>query len=109
MPLVNGPPRAAHAANLDQENPGAVTLIEDVRCDLESGDYVTFKDVEGMTELNDAPPMKVNVKGPFALEIVDTTVFSAYKKGGVMQEVKMPSTLNFVSTLSPFLMLRSQS
>jgi len=82
---------------ITQENPGAVTLIEDVRCDLESGDYVTFKDVEGMTELNNCPPMKVNVKGPFALEIVDTTGFSTYRKGGAMQEVKMPVTMSFSS------------
>ena len=71
-------------------------MIEDARCDLETGDYVVFKDVEGMVELNNQKPMQVTVKGPYALEVADTTKFSAYSKGGVLQEVKMPVTVEFV-------------
>ena len=36
-----------------QENPGVVTTMEDAMHGLEDGDYVTFKEIKGMTALND--------------------------------------------------------
>ncbi len=37
--------------------------LEEARHDLEEGDYVTFAEVKGMTELNNCPPRKVKVLG----------------------------------------------
>jgi ubiquitin-activating enzyme E1 len=40
-----------------------VACLEDHRHGLEDGDYVTFSEVKGMTELNESEPMKINVTG----------------------------------------------
>ena len=36
-----------------QENPGVVTTMEDAMHGLEDGDHVTFKEIKGMTALNE--------------------------------------------------------
>ena len=40
-----------------------VTCIDETRHGYESGDYVTFCEVQGMTELNGCEPIKINVLG----------------------------------------------
>ena len=40
-----------------------MACLEDHRHGLEDGDYVTFHEIKGMTELNGAEPMKVSVTG----------------------------------------------
>ncbi|KAJ3328789.1 hypothetical protein HDU76_009286 [Blyttiomyces sp. JEL0837] len=61
------------------------------------GDYVTFTEVQGMTELNGCVPMKVTVTGPFTFKIGDTRSFGDYKTGGIFQQVKQPKTFKFAS------------
>lgn len=90
------PLRSYMIAGITQGKPGVVSLVDDVRCDLESGDRVTFRDVQGM-EVNDLPPQKINVTSPYTVEIEDTSSLSAYIKGGAMTEVKMPQIHNFLS------------
>ena len=41
---------------------GDVMTLENAFHGLEDGDYVTFAEVKGMTELNDINPVKVTVK-----------------------------------------------
>lgn len=48
---------------IDQDKEGMVTTLDESRHGLEDGDYVTFSEVEGMTEINDSEPRKVTVKG----------------------------------------------
>jgi ubiquitin-activating enzyme E1 len=80
-----------------------VTCLDETRHGLEDGDFVTFSEVEGMTELNGCEPMKVTVKGPYTFEIGDTTKFGLYKQGGIFTQVKMPKVLDFVrAPLTPF-------
>lgn len=40
-----------------------VTCMDETRHGLEDGDFVTFEEVAGMTELNGCEPRKVSVKG----------------------------------------------
>ena len=40
-----------------------VTCLDETRHGYESGDFVTFHEVEGMTELNDCKPMEIKVLG----------------------------------------------
>ena len=73
-----------------------VTCLEDTRHNLESGDYVTFSEIRGMTELNGCAPRQVKVISPYSFSIGDTTGFSEYTGGGRIEQGKMPKTFHFV-------------
>ncbi|TFK27024.1 ubiquitin activating enzyme [Coprinopsis marcescibilis] len=77
----------------DQE--GLVTCLDETRHGLEDGDFVTFTEVQGMTELNGCEPRKVAVKGPYTFTIGDTTNLGDYKAGGIFTQVKMPKIIEF--------------
>ena len=64
------------------------------KINLTSNDLVSFKEVEGMTELNNCSPIKIRVNGDI-IEIGDTSNFSDYTCGGVLFNVKLPKTMNF--------------
>ena len=64
---------------------------------LGNSDKVTFKEIEGMVELNNWAPMKIKVLPNDTIEIGDTSNFSNYISGGVMIEVKSKKELNFNS------------
>ncbi|KAF9057412.1 ubiquitin activating enzyme [Panaeolus papilionaceus] len=76
---------------------GLVTCLDETRHGLEDGDFVTFTEVQGMTELNGCEPRKVTVKGPYTFTIGDTSGLGDYKTGGIFTQVKMPKVLNFKS------------
>lgn len=40
-----------------------VTCLDEVRHGFESGDYVTFTEVQGMTELNGCQPIEIKALG----------------------------------------------
>lgn len=46
-----------------QDSAGVVTCLDEVRHGFESGDYVTFTEVQGMTELNGCQPIEIKVLG----------------------------------------------
>lgn len=50
-----------------------------------------------MTELNGHAPIKIKVLGPYTFSIGDTTKFGTYLRGGIVTQVKMPTTLSFKS------------
>ena len=74
-----------------------MTCLDETRHGLEDGDFVTFREVQGMDELNGCEPRKVSVKGPYTFSIGDTTAFGDYKTGGIFTQVKMPKIIDFVS------------
>ena len=49
------------AISLDKD--GVVTCVDETRHGYETGDYVTFREVQGMTELNGCEPRKISVLG----------------------------------------------
>ena len=55
-------PISTMVASVTQEEEGVVAALDEVRHGLEDGDYVTFSEVEGMTELNGCKPMKIKVQ-----------------------------------------------
>lgn len=73
--------------------------MDETRHGLEDGDFVTFTEVQGMTELNGCEPRKISVKGPYTFSIGDTTGLSPYKTGGIFTQVKMPKIIDFVTIL----------
>ena len=74
-----------------------MTCLDETRHGLEDGDFVTFREVQGMEELNGCEPRKVSVKGPYTFSIGDTTGLGEYKTGGIFTQVKMPKVIDFVS------------
>ncbi|XP_054834098.1 ubiquitin-like modifier-activating enzyme 7 isoform X2 [Eublepharis macularius] len=102
-------PVSAVIQHITQGNPGMLTVAcEDEQGQghqFEDGDWVTFKEVEGMTELNNLEPRSIHVTGQYSLEIGDTFSFSPYKSGGIITQVKKPQQPSFdslrVSMTSP--------
>ena len=55
------------------------------------GDYVRFKGVEGMTELNEeGKEFQITFEDYKSFKIGDTSNFGEYKKGGVVYQIKKP-------------------
>lgn len=93
---INGEnPVSAMIADITHEYEAVVTCLDDTRHGLEDGDYVTFTEIQGMSELNGCDPIKIKVLGPYAFSIGDTTNFSKYTSGGVVTQVKMPKKIQF--------------
>lgn len=82
---------------VSHEEEAIVTCLDERRHGFEDGDFVTFQEVCGMTELNDCAPRKIEVKGPYTFSIGDTTGLSEYVSGGIVTQVKMPAVTNFKS------------
>ncbi|CAL7947644.1 unnamed protein product [Xylocopa violacea] len=93
---TNGePPATAMVASISKDTEGVVTCLDDTRHGMEDGDYVTFSEVQGMTELNGCEPIKIKVLGPYTFSIGDTSKYTEYIRGGIVTQVKMPKILNF--------------
>ncbi|KAJ2872583.1 E1 ubiquitin-activating protein [Coemansia aciculifera] len=84
-------------AGIEQSAEGIVTCLDETRHGLEDGQLVTFNEVQGMTELNGCESRRVKVLGPYTFSIGDTSSLSAYTRGGLFQQVKEPSHVNFAS------------
>jgi len=82
-------------AGIDEE--GIVSALDETRHGLEDGDYVTFSEIEGMESLNGCEPRKVTVKGPYTFSIGSVAGHGQYKRGGLFQQVKMPTIVDFKS------------
>lgn len=76
---------------------GVVTCLDDTRHGLEDGDLVTFSELRGMTELNNCSPIKIKVIGPYTFSIGSTEGYGEYVSGGLVTQVKQPSTVHFLS------------
>ncbi|KAF8665805.1 hypothetical protein AX16_000249 [Volvariella volvacea WC 439] len=90
-------PLTGMIVSVDKDSEGLVTCLDETRHGLEDGDFVTFTEVQGMTELNGCEPRKVSVKGPYTFTIGDTSNFGDYKTGGIFTQVKMPKIIDFKS------------
>jgi len=88
-------PLTGMVADVLKDTEGVVTCLDETRHGLEDGDYVSFSEVQGMTELNAMKPRAVKVLGPYTFSIGDTSSFSDYKSGGLFTQVKMPKYLDF--------------
>ncbi|XP_066961014.1 ubiquitin-like modifier-activating enzyme 1 isoform X2 [Macrobrachium rosenbergii] len=90
-------PSSAMIAGITKEENSVVTCLDESRHGFEDGDYVTFSEVQGMTELNGCSPIKIKVLGPFTFSIGDTSGNSDYIRGGIVSQVKVPQKLKFKS------------
>jgi ubiquitin-activating enzyme E1 len=90
-------PMTGMIVSVDKDKEAVVTCLDETRHGLEDGDFVTFSEVQGMTELNGCEPKKISVKGPYTFTIGDTSGYAEYKTGGIFTQVKMPKILEFKS------------
>ncbi|XP_049960406.1 ubiquitin-like modifier-activating enzyme 1 [Schistocerca serialis cubense] len=88
-------PLTAMIASISNDIEGVVTCLDDTRHGLEDGDYVTFSEIVGMTELNGCEPIKIKVLGPYTFSIGDTSSYSKYVSGGIVTQVKVPTVMQF--------------
>ncbi|XP_034028416.1 ubiquitin-like modifier-activating enzyme 1 [Thalassophryne amazonica] len=93
-------PLSAMISMITKDSPGVVTCLDEARHGFESGDYVSFTEVLGMTELNNCKPVEIKVLGPYTFSICDTTSFSDYIRGGIVTQVRMPAKVSFKSISS---------
>uniref|UniRef100_A0AAR2KL38 E1 ubiquitin-activating enzyme n=1 Tax=Pygocentrus nattereri TaxID=42514 RepID=A0AAR2KL38_PYGNA len=92
-------PLSAMISMITKDSAGVVTCLDEARHGFETGDYVTFTEVQGMTDLNGCQPIEIKVLGPYTFSICDTTSFSDYVRGGIVTQVKMPKKVAFVSPI----------
>ncbi|CAL8325721.1 unnamed protein product [Merluccius merluccius] len=90
-------PLSAMISMITKDAAAVVTCLDEARHGFESGDFVTFTEVQGMTELNGCQPVEIKVLGPYTFSICDTTGFSDYVRGGIVSQVKMPKKVSFKS------------
>ncbi|XP_078066021.1 ubiquitin-like modifier-activating enzyme 1 [Mustelus asterias] len=89
-------PLHAIVTRVSKDNPGLVICLDDTTTHgFRTGDYVTFSEIQGMTELNNCKPIEVQFNDHYSFFICDTSNFSDYEKGGIVTEVKMPQKLTF--------------
>lgn len=71
---------------------------EDKRHSYQDGDFVTFVEVEGMTELNETGPIEVTDCRAYSFRLkLDTTNFGMYTRQGTVEDKKVPKPCPFKS------------
>ena len=85
--------------SITKEKNGLVT-IDNIQgtnnLNLGEGDYVYFKGVEGMTELNEkGREFQIQFEDYQSFRIGDTTQFGEYKKGGIVYQIKKPKDMTY--------------
>eukprot|EP01087_Luapelamoeba_hula_P012828 TRINITY_DN3622_c0_g1_i1.p1 TRINITY_DN3622_c0_g1~~TRINITY_DN3622_c0_g1_i1.p1 ORF type:complete len:1066 (-),score=192.27 TRINITY_DN3622_c0_g1_i1:111-3308(-) len=79
------------------ENPGVVTTLDKAPHGLEDGTLLSFREVKGMTQLNESGRVfEVKVVNSSTFTIGDTSGFSPYQSGGIATEVKKTFHMNFL-------------
>ncbi|KAJ4779926.1 ubiquitin-activating enzyme 1 [Rhynchospora pubera] len=88
--------RTGIVASISNDNPALVTCVDDERLEFQDGDLVIFSEVQGMPELNDGKPRRINGTRPYSFFLEeDTSKFGTYKSGGIVTQVKLPKVLHF--------------
>ncbi|CDR93929.1 ubiquitin-activating enzyme E1, putative [Babesia bigemina] len=87
----------AIVSGISSEEKGVVYIHTEGSMPFQSGDVVTFSEVEGMEELNSMGPVEITVKDKDSFTIGDTRGFKPYISGGIVKEIRRPKQINFIS------------
>lgn len=82
--------------SISNEEKSVVTVHDDKRHGFQDGDWILFREVEGMTELNDQK-FQITVLSPYSFSIGDTRNFGSYTRQGIAEQVKVPFPIKFKS------------
>ena len=69
---------------------------------ITKGNYVIFREIEGLTELNDGKPRQIIKSTPISFYISDSLKYENYISGGICEEVKETLVQNFCSLKNRF-------
>ena len=92
--------KSAIIAGITTDSDGITVFTHnDKRHGFHDGDFVQFREVQGMVELNQASThYQIKVTGPYSFKIVtDPSRLSAYTREGIVAQVKKPVDLHFIS------------
>ena len=84
-------------------NDGFVTIDDSLgggKFALGDGDYVKFKEVGGMTQLNDGKPREIKVVSSNSFKLISDEYFKKYPEyttGGIIEQVKLPKKKSYKS------------
>ncbi|KAF7459320.1 ubiquitin-activating enzyme E1 family protein [Cryptosporidium felis] len=92
-------PKSAIIANITKnEGTTTITCLAERILPFQEGDFVVFREIRGMTELNEIEPQKIIATGKHQFTIqLDTRTFSEYEREGVVTQVKVPVNYKFRS------------
>ena len=82
--------------SISNDEHSVVTVNDDKRHGFQDGDWITFYEVEGMTEVN-GQKFKIKVLSPYSFTIGDTRSFGKYTRQGTAEQVKVPHPVKFSS------------
>ncbi len=90
-------PKKYFIKNITNNEPGKVIIetTDNNYLKIGTGDFVTFKEISGMTELNETPPRPIIIENYESFTIEDTSKFQEYVNGGICEEVKVPKLAVF--------------
>ena len=88
-------------------NDGYVTIDDTIggeKFSLGDGDYVKFREVGGMTQLNDGKPREIKAISLYSFKIVgeDLSKYPEHTTGGIIEQVKVPKKKNYKSLKERF-------
>ena len=92
--------RSSIIAGITKDADGITVFTHnDKRHGFNDGDHVMFREVQGMTELNDnSKHYEIKVTGPYSFKIAcDPSALSAYSREGIVTQVKKPLDISFIS------------
>ena len=69
---------------------------------ITKGNYVIFREIEGLTELNDGKPRQIVKSTPISFYISDSLKYENYISGGICEEVKESIVQKFYSLKNRF-------
>ena len=83
-------------SSITQSTNGIVTCHEDIRHNLQDDQLVTFKEVQGMHQLNNCMARRIKVISKDSFSIGDPTAMGEYTGGGLFEQVKEATKISFV-------------
>eukprot|EP01133_Synstelium_polycarpum_P005912 gene5912-6843_t len=83
-------------SSISVANEAIVTCMENQMHQLESGDTITFREVQGMSEIN-GTRHQVKVINPNSFSIGDTSSFTPYTSGGIISDIKIVQSIDYKS------------
>ncbi|XP_029456602.1 ubiquitin-like modifier-activating enzyme 6 [Rhinatrema bivittatum] len=89
-------PKEVFISNITQSDPGIVTCLENRPHKLETGQSVTFREVNGMSSLNGSTH-QITVVSPYSFSIGNTSALKPYLYGGIAVQMKTSRTFHFES------------
>ncbi|XP_060103829.1 ubiquitin-like modifier-activating enzyme 6 [Heteronotia binoei] len=87
-------PKEIFISNITQSNPGIITCLDNNPHKLETGQFVAFREINGMSCLNGSMH-QITVLSPYSFSIGDTTDMEPYLHGGIAVQVKTLKTFHF--------------